>query len=196
MGMFDTVMHEGLEWQTKSIEPGCGGTMSDYEVKDSRLWLHPYHLEDTGIEVPEPDHAEGFMASMKAFHAKHRRVEDPPEDSGFHGVLDLYRTLPRSDQDQSYQFEYRRLIFVLGQLLSEAPLTEDADHTDGSWMGDWMPKDPVQKLVWQLHSVRGLLTTITSSLDDESSQAAIVVPDLKQAESSVLEALSKLEALP
>ena len=40
MGMFDTVTHNGLEWQTKSIEPSLSGMMGDYLIK---VLPHLYH---------------------------------------------------------------------------------------------------------------------------------------------------------
>lgn len=191
MGMFDTVMHNGLEWQTKSIEPSYGGMMGDYEVKDSRLWLLPFHLEETDEEPAEPEPTEP-LGRWFAFNARHRHVDDPPEDTGFHGVLDLYRGLPRDSEDEPYKLEYRRLIFVLGHLVSETPLADDAEHAGDRWSGDYMPKDPQKKLLWQLHSLRGMLATINTSTEISTN----VAPALKQAEASIQEALSHLSPNP
>jgi hypothetical protein len=188
MGMFDTVMHDGQEWQTKSIEPSLGGMMGDYEVKDSRLWLLPFHLEENEDTPTDPETDEP-LSKWLAFNDRHRRVDDPLEDICFHGVLDIYRDLARISPESSCKLEYRRLIFVLGHLVSETPLAEDAEHTSGRWSGDYMPKDPNQKLVWQLHSLRGILKTINASSETPSA----AVPALQQAESSISEALSHLE---
>ena len=188
MGMFDTVMHDGQEWQTKSIEPSFGGMMGDYEIKDSRLWLLPFHLEENEDAPPEPATDEPLNKWL-AFNARHRRVEDPPEDICFHGVLDIYRDLARKNSAPSCKLEYRRLIFVLGHLVSETTLAEDAGHASDRWSGDYLPKDSKQMLVWQLHALRGMLKTINAS----SATPATAVPALQQAESSISEALSHLE---
>lgn len=190
MGMFDTVTHNGLEWQTKSIEPSLGGMMGDYVIKDSRLWILPFHLEENDENEPEPETEREPLAAWLAFNAKHRRVDDSPEDICFHGVLDIYRDLPGASQNEPCKLEYRRLIFVLGHLVSETPLAEDTEHAGSCWSGEYMPKDPKQMLVWQLHSLRGMLKTINANPETPSAAA----PALKQAETSISEALSQLEA--
>lgn len=190
MGMFDTVTHKSLEWQTKSIEPSLGGMMGDYVVKDSRLWLLPFHLEETDEKESEPEREEEPLAAWIAFNDKHRQVDDPPEDTCFHGVLDICRDLPRASQDEPCKLEYRRLIFVLGHLVSETPLAEDTEHAGNCWSGEYMPKDPKLALVWQLHSLRGILKSINAN----PGTPAAAESALKQAESSIAEALSLLES--
>lgn len=190
MGMFDTVVHDGLEWQTRSIEPGLGGTMDDYEVKDSRLWLKPYHLEDTEEEVPAPPAEAGIVDIMESFHAGSRRVDDPPVDAVFHGVIDLYRTTSGGAHGPCC-YEYRRLVFVFGQLVSESPITEEAERTDGRGLaGDWMPSDPQQRMAWQLQTLQGLVSGIAADPAMQAPEAAASLEALKQAEVAVSKAIA------
>ena len=102
------------------------------------------------------------MAMLEARHANYRTVEDPPEDSGFHGLLDIYRLLPKDESDSTeIRWEYLRLVFVFGQLVSEAPISEDVVNShDGYLGGSWLPRDPDQAMSWKLHSLKGLLESI------------------------------------
>ena len=191
MGMFDTVMHDSLEWQTKSIDPSMGGTMAEHEVKGGRLWLLPFHHEDTGIEPPEPKPGGSLMQSYLDYRASFIAVQDPPVDTGFHGVLDLYRTLPDKDADGQYQHEYRRLIFVLGELVSEAPITQDADHADGRGLsGDWMPNDASQCMAWKLHALQGLLAGIVADPVMQTPAAQQALEAIQSAPSAAKKAVA------
>ena len=166
MSMLDTVHLDGLEWLTKSTVPHSGGMAGDYEIKDDRLWLTPW---DVGADD------------------KHKAL--PPEDANFHGILELFRNLPSVEGAGKHRAEHKRLIFVAGQLLSETSATCDVE-SDSGWQGDWKPTDPRQNLVWQLHTLRGLLTTINAH---SATTAPEAMASLKLAETSISEALSHLE---
>ena len=167
MGMFDTVTHNGLEWQTKSIEPSLGGMQGDFEVKEGRLWLLPWDVDDND-----------------------QQVQLPPEDFQWHGVLELFRNLPLNEGGGRHRAEHRRIIFVDGQLLSETGSVFDVEH-DSHWHGDDLPTDPSQRFTWQLHTARGILSTI---LANSHSVPETALPALKQAATSISEALAHLEA--
>ncbi|MDP1590384.1 MAG: hypothetical protein Q8M07_21710 [Prosthecobacter sp.] len=167
MSMLDTVHHAGQEWLTKSTVWRSGGMQGDFEVKEGRLWLLAWDVDD-----------------------KDQQVQLPPEDFKWHGVLELFRNLPLNEGGGRHRAEHRRLIFVDGQLLSETGSTFDVEH-DSDWHGDDLPTDPAQRFAWQLHTARGMLSTI---LANSHSVPATALPALKQAETSISEALSHLEA--
>lgn len=187
MGMYDTVVHDGLEWQTKSIEPVLGGTMDDYEVKGSRLWLKPFDFEDTGEDVSEPSAKAGTAAILESVSSM-RRVDEPPVDTVFHGVLDLCRTTSGRVHGP-WTYEYRRLVFVFGQLVSESPITEEAERTDGRGLaGYWMPSDPQQRMAWQLQALQGLVSGIATDSAMQQPESAPALAAMRDAETAVLKA--------
>lgn len=167
MSMLDTVHHAGLEWLTKSTVWRSGGMQGDFEVKKGRLWLLPWDVDDEG-----------------------KHVALPPKDFEWHGVLDLFRDNSLNEAGEPHQAEHRRLIFVDGQLLSETESAFDVEN-DSDWHGDDLPTDPTQRFAWQLHTARGLLSTVLAS---SHSVPVAALPALKQAETSISEALSHLEA--
>ena len=164
MSMLDTVHHAGLEWLTKSTVPRSGGMQGDFEVKDGRLWLKPWDVTDDD-----------------------KPVDLPLEDFNFHGILELFRNLPRNEGGDKHSSQHLRLIFVDGRLLSETPAATDVEN-DFGWHGDYTPTDVIQRFVWQLHSVRGMLATINAS----SAMPSAAGQSIKQAETSIAEALSRL----
>ena len=166
MSMLDTIHHAGQERPTQSTVWRSGGLQGDFEVKDDRLWLMPWDMDDDGKEVPLP-----------------------PEDFQWHGVLELFRNLPLNEGGDRHRAEHRRLIFVDGQLLSETTSAVDMEH-DSDWHGDDLPTGPTQRFTWQLHTVRGMLSTIIAN---SHSVPEMALPPLKQAAASVSEALSHLE---
>lgn len=112
------------------------------------------------------------------FDDNDKPVDLPPKDYEWHGILELFRS----------GSERKRLIFVNGQLLGETPVATDVEN-DFGWQGDYTPTDPTQHCIWQLHSVRGMLATINAN----PAVPSAAIPSLKQAESSISDALSHLE---
>lgn len=166
MSMLDTVRHASQEWLTKSTVWRSGGMQGDLEVKDGRLWLLPWDIDDND-----------------------QQVQLPPNDFQWHGVLELFRNLPLNEGGGRHRTEHKRLIFVDGQLLSETTSATDVQN-DSDWHGDYAPTDPVQRFAWYLHTLRGMLATI---LANSHSIPETALPSLKQAQKSVSEALSHLE---
>lgn len=167
MSMLDTVHHTGREWLTKSTVWRSGGMQGDFEVKEGRLWLLPWDVDDND-----------------------QQVQLAPEDFQWHGVLELFRNLPLNEGGSRHRAEHRRLIFVDGQLLSETSSTTEVE-SDSDWIGDNVPTDPTQRFAWQLHTARGMLSSI---LANSHSVPEAALPALKQAVTSISEALSHLEA--
>lgn len=166
MSMLDTVHFAGLEWLTKSTGSRSGGMQGDFEIKDGRLWILPW---DDGDD--------------------HKPVSLPPKDFEWHGILELFRNLPHNEGADRNCCEHKRLIFVNGQLLSETSSAFDVEN-DFGWQGDYAPIDITQRMIWQLHSIRGMLVTINSS----AAAPSTVMLSLNQAEATIVEALSKLES--
>lgn len=167
MSMLDTVQHSGQEWLTKSTVWRSGGMQGDFEVKEGRLWLLLWDVDDND-----------------------QQVQLPPEDFHWHGVLELFRNLPLNEGGGRHRAEHRRLIFVDGQLLSETGSVFDVEH-DSHWHGDDLPTDPAQRFAWQLHTARGMLSAILANSHSVPTAAHAA---LKQAETSISEALSHFEA--
>ena len=158
MGMFDNVRHAGHEWQTKSIEPDLGGTLATYEVKDGRLFHHPYHMEDTGVPYIEPGPEATWLEKLQAHHATERCVDDPPVDVAFHGVLDIYRSLPQAAPDAPYAGEERRLVFAFGHLTNDVALTERVRDGEGTKLwGSWLPDLEPERTTMKLQALASML---------------------------------------
>lgn len=166
MSMLDTVHLTGHEWLTKSTVHRSGGMQGDLEIKDGRLRLQPWDDDDDG-----------------------KPVDLPPKDFKWHGILELFRNLPRNEGADRQLCEHKRLIFVDGQLLSETTSAFDVEN-DFGWQGDYTPIDITQRMIWQLHSIRGMLATINSS----AAVPSTAILSLNQAEASIAEAISKLES--
>ena len=166
MSMLDTVQHAGLEWLSKSTTDRSGGMQGDFAVKDGRLWLKPWDTDDND-----------------------KHIELPAKDFEWHGILELFRNLPRNEGGDRHRSEHKRLIFVDGLLHSETTAAVDVEN-DFGWQGDYTPSDPIQRFIWQLHSVRGMLATINGN----SSLPSAAIPSLNQAKASISEALAHLES--
>lgn len=165
--MLDTIHHAGQEWLTKSTVWRSGGMQGDFELKAGRLWLLHWDIDDND-----------------------QQVQLPPEDFQWHGVLELFRDLPLNEGGGRHRAEYKRLIFVDGQLLSETASTFDVEQ-DSDWHGHDLPTDPAKRFAWQLHTARGMLRTLVVN---SHSVPEAALPALHQAETSISEALSHLEA--
>lgn len=114
MGMFDEIKWKGKTWQTKDFD--C--QLATYRIENGRLIYQRFHYESVPKgERTYPNAEEGTWQSAIG---SIRSVDDGPEDTNFHGVLNLYRMPKADDRDPSAAYwEEWNLKFTNGNLTEE-----------------------------------------------------------------------------
>ncbi len=114
MGMFDYLVHEGVEYQTKDT-PDQG--MSHYRIVNGRLLWDEYHLETvpkTERPYPNDDGIMGMIGSVCTV------IDKTDVDQNWHGYL--YATGPGPDYA-----EYRAK-FTDGNLMEWKKVSSDGNQ--------------------------------------------------------------------
>lgn len=116
MGMFDYLIHDGVEYQTKDT---ADQYMSEYRIVNGRLIGDEWHLEPVPkAERPHPDAPDG---SLDSFIGSVRRVVDKADvDQNYHGYLWAIGGAP--------DYQRYRAKFTNGNLVEWCPVSEDGKH--------------------------------------------------------------------